>query len=248
MASHTPIPHLVTYDEVQQMAFIGAKVSYGKIDYVKFLAQHFPNLDIAKLATEIWGRFAIISTPPSKFIITFSQDPDPTIQISYNDANEDDFTNGLMFSRTFTNTAGEISVEHDYFVLPETHRNKGIATIITKSLFQQYLNMGIKRIRTFAALGSGGYTWAIMGFYATSKPELEVILAKAKDILNGTQFAFVKQLFDDFYDAHAIDTPFPIYRWAEIPAMKPVLMGSTWHGEVNFENKNQMHIFRSYVE
>ena len=107
--------------------------------------------------------------------------------------------------------------------------------------------MGVGQINVHAALTDGGYVWAKHFFTATKKDEVSQILEVAEKRLRGSQFSMVKRIFDNYYYKHPNGMDFPINKWAEIPFMKEILRGTSWHGSIDLNNTEQFNNFISYV-
>ncbi len=84
-------------------------------------------------------------------------------------------------------------------------------------------------------------------FFGNAKDEVSQILKTAERKLGAFEFSMVKRIFDNYYDTHPNGTDFPIIRWAEIPFMKEILRGSSWHGKMDLNNTEQFNNFISYV-
>jgi len=70
-------------------------------------------------------------------------------------------------TRTFHRESnGDITVHHDYFVMPEEKQGKGTGRQLLRGSVALYEHMGVKRIDTLANINVGGYAWARYGFVA----------------------------------------------------------------------------------
>ncbi len=158
--------------------------------------------------------------------------------------NEDD---ALLFIREFVNRSGIIEIKHEFCVVPKSSRNNGIIEPVFRESLQQYVNIGAKSILVYAGLSGGGYTWAKYGFVAIDKSEVDLILNSAKFVLTKADFNAVKKIYDIYYAKNPYGTSFPMDLWASFDTMKPILMGSDWHGELDLNNIEQFRNFKDYV-
>jgi hypothetical protein len=155
--------------------------------------------------------------------------------------------NGLVFARTFTrDPVGTITVNHDYFRLPESARGQSIGKKVLGVCFDQYIQMNVNKIRVHAALQDGGYVWARAGFKAIYQQEMEVLLKEAEKQLSPDEYNIAKIWYDDHYNNFS-SMPFNISDWAGLPFMEPILRGSHWHGEIDLTNPAELRNFKKYV-
>lgn len=212
-----------------------------------FVNKYFPNCDLFSLLQQINVLLAPYCKSQIEKSVHLSTGPPPSVEIFFaTDDCHDEFT-GLALLRTFTREANELVVKHDFFRLPLDCRGKGIAKKLFRVFIQQYVNMGIKKIKVFAALADGGYVWARNFFTADNKAEVEEILNKSRQQLNPEQFKFVKRIYDNYYIKDPGGKTFPIQKWAELPFMKDVLRGSEWEGTIDLSNSEQFSNFTKYV-
>ena len=247
MDQFIPILHLTTPAEIQQLRYMDVQINVSNEEAATLINAKFANLNLLEWVKKIKELLEPISMPPLAIEIDLKSAPVPAILLHCYDKNADHPDYGLSISRILSNTNGQITVKHDYFTLPEPFRAKGIARAVTIAGLQQYSHMGADKITIYAALANGGYTWARNGFVAVDKTEMQDILERACEMLDGTKFAAVKRIFDRYYDTNPAADSFPIIKWAELPFMKQVLCGTMWHGEIDLKKQNQLLNFIKYV-
>lgn len=205
-----------------------------------FVNSFFPNFNICKFLDEVDQVLANCSSKiikKLKFEETF-----PKIWVYYYAENED-----LAFIREFFYEEGIIQVSHSLFVIPGVAQNKGIAKLVFQNSLQQYININLAKIHVYAALDTGGYVWAKHHFTANSHEEMVKILQKAKVQLADNQYKYVLRIFENYYNSNPRGNAFPIVKWAEMPFMKDILLGSNWHGTMDLRNTQQFSNFIKYV-
>lgn len=138
-------------------------------------------------------------------------------------------------------------VKHDYFRLPELYRNMGIAKKVFQISLQQYVNMDVRKILVHAALNDGGYVWARNYFAAINPDEIKHILDEAENKLSTVQFRAIARIYTNYYQKNPGGMAFPIVKWAELPFMKDILRGSSWHGMIDLQDQEQFTNFIMYV-
>lgn len=239
--------HTVTPTEINAIKLIGfgitANIAESEDD---FLNKYFPNCDLFSLLQQIDNLLTPYCKSQIEKSVHLSAGPPPKVGILFSTDDYHDELMGLVLLRTFT-WANELIVKHDFFRLPFDCRGKGIAKRLFRSFIQQYVNMGVKKIRVFAALADGGYVWAKNFFTADNKAEMEEILNKSRQHLNSEQFKFVERIYDNYYIKDPVGKAFPIQKWAELPFMKDVLRGSEWEGTIDLSNSEQFSNFTKYV-
>lgn len=242
-----PRTHTITVDEIDKASKIGLKfINLGDQPNL-ILNEHFPNFElftffssISKILTPLCDDSGNIN-----MVLGFSTEPELTVQF-YTDNVQDDAL-GLGFSRIFSIKSNELIVKHDFFRLPKKHRGKGIAKEIIKLCLQQYINMGVQKIMIHAALTDGGYAWALYYFTVPEKSEIDIILGKARQTLQPSQYNVVEKVYDNYYNQRPDGKAFPIVKWAEIPFMKDILRGSDWNGLIDLNNQEQFRNFILYA-
>jgi hypothetical protein len=246
MAIH-PYSHIITAAEISAIKRLGYQMEGLEEGEEHFINTSFPNCDLFRLLSEIGNLLTSLGVGKIEKLITLSNTHPPTIEIFFWTLDYADKDTGLTLARTFTWEDEELIVKHDFFRLPRVHRGKGIARQVFGSFLQQYVNMGVRKIRVHAALEDGGYVWARNFFTADSKEEVTKILNSAESALMPGQFKAVKRIYENYYTKNADGESFPIQKWAELPFMKPVLRGSDWHGSIDLKNKEQFSKFVMYV-
>jgi hypothetical protein len=232
--------------DIAKLTTIGYKISSnGVTPFEDILVKKFPNLNLVSLLEVVEKQFS--GTTNHKIFRSLELVEEfGTLEILFwnREENENDI---LIFNRKFSNINGSIEVEHKFCIIPIGSRNKGLIKPVFRESLQQYVNMKANRILVHAGLSGGGYTWARFGFVAVNKKEVESILHKAKSKLNIKEFEVVKKIYNIYYTNNPNGDSFPIDLWASLDYMKPILMGSDWHGVIDLNNKNQFRNFVDYV-
>lgn len=230
-------------DEIKKIGYVISSSDTTKLEV--FIQKKFPNFNLLKLLQVIETQFTSTTTKPVSRVIKFDNKKS-CLRIEYSNqySSEDD---ALLFVREFSIVNKEIEIKHEYCVIPKDKRGNGLIKPVFQESLQQYLNIKAKRIKVHAALSGGGYTWAKHGFVAIEKSEIDLILNKAQTTLIGNELTIVKKIYDSYYTKNPNGKSFPIELWAALDFMKPILMGSNWHGEIDLENKEQFHNFKDYV-
>lgn len=209
------------------------------------MRKEFANFDLVKLLEVIEA----VLTPVTKFTISrtiYYQDVPPKLRVEYQNTatNEED---DLVFDREFINTSKGIEIIHHYCIVPKDEQGKGLIKTVFQASLQEYVNMGAIKIYVHAGLTGGGHVWARHGFVAVNQSEVKTILDAAKGKLSRTDFGIVKSVYDKYYKDFPDGRAFPMLIWSKIDAMKEVLRGSDWHGELDLKNSEQFSNFKDYV-
>lgn len=235
-------------DDIEQIKKIGFVFSTEghNMETQDFISKYFPGFDLLTFLKELSILVeSAVDTKLSKTIdLSF---PPPEITIQLYTPNFDDPDHNLALSRIFTREGTEINVKHDYLSLPKKSRGKGLAKRILASCLKQYLKLEVKKILVYAALQDGGWLWAKVGFKATEKAEVEIILDKARKIVTESQFNLIARIFDAYYQKEQNGNAFPIEDWAALPFMKDILRGSDWHGRIDLTIQEELTNFSNYV-
>jgi hypothetical protein len=236
--------HIVTSTEIRAIEALGFSISDSSMPADDFINTHFPNLDLL-LTVKVIDAVLSPTTSALKYKKIILEDNLPKIEIQFFSEDYRDGNTGLALVRTFKiDKAGPV-VCHDLFRLPRVARRKGISKSILKTLFQQYVNIGVKKILIHAALEDGGYVWATQYFMAVDRVEVAEILGCAQRELSKEQFLLVKRIYDNYYTKNIEGQSFPMYKWAELPFMESVLRKSHWHGAVDLTNPAEFSNFVS---
>lgn len=214
--------------------------------FALFMQQNFPGFNLALLLQQVEGIITAMIDPSVTRKITVNE---KAFQVELENDHKGIEDKALIFDRVFYNRGNNISIYHQYLIIPKTFRDKGHSKRILKASLNQYLLMGAKEVLVQAGLSAGAYVWARNGFVATKKSDMEVILARAKSMLLPRQFDMVKRIFDHYYYKYPKGMAFPIKRWANLPFMKAVLTGGqiVWDGRLDLKNPVQLRKFDNYV-
>jgi hypothetical protein len=211
----------------------------------KFLQTYFPGFDALVVSKQAEQLLTPMATTPLQREWQFS---DPPPRITFWLLSEDAFNEqtGLSLARTFRSDEQGINVHHDYFTIPEQYRGRGTSKAILKAWLELYVQMNVQKIFVHAALQDGGYVWARAGFKAVKQNEVDRILTRAKANLTPIQFTTIQSYYDDHYNNFP-GQPFPMEYWGRMRFMKDTLRASSWHGEIDLTNQQELTNFRNYV-
>jgi len=242
----TPEAHIITLADLKNIKKLGYSIQgASSINATNYLKVTFPDFNLLKLLLTLENHL----TPTSQTDITRQINIDTirkALVIDYRN-NFSGVEDALVFIRKFENKEGSITVFHEYCIIPAPFRNSGIIKKVFLESLKQYINMKADFIYVHAGLGLGGYVWAKYGFGARNKSEMEVILKIAEIQLTRRQYSFVKNIFDVYYSRHEAGEAFPIFNWAALDYMKPILLGSDWHGILNLKDPEQVSKYYRYV-
>ena len=235
----------MTSVEIRAIEALGFSFSGTSMPADDFINTLFPNFNLLAAVRAIDTLLSSTTASSLSKEILLTEVPSTSVEIRYYSQDWNDKDKGLALVRTFTLENAKPVVDHEFFRLPRSHRRKGIARKALTALFQQYVNMGAKKILIFAALEDGGYVWATQYFMAVDPVEVTTILTRAQTELLPAEFNVVKRIYDHYYSQHIGGQSFPMYAWAALPFMEPVLRKSKWHGAVDLTNPKE---FSSFVD
>lgn len=235
--------HTVTSVEIRAIEALGFSFSGSSMPADDFINSFFPNFNLLVAVRTIDTLLSSTTASGISKEILLIEVPSPSLEIRYYSRDWNDKDTGLALVRTFTLENDKPVVDHEFFRLPRSYRRKGIARKVLTALFQQYVNMGAKKILIFAALEDGGYVWATQHFLAVNPAEVATILTRAQAGLSPAEFNLVKRIYDHYYAQHIGGQSFPMYAWAALPFMEPILRKSKWHGAVDLTNPKEFSNF-----
>lgn len=132
---------------------------------------------------------------------------------------------------------GRIVVKHDCFVLPDELQGKGLGKSVMCSLYKQYRKCDVNEIKLLANKNIGGYAWARYGFSLDYEDALYVVRS------NPSATELIKQ----YYALHGQPDTIPMRIIADQPYGKELLLGRSWDGVLNLDNKKERKYFESYI-
>ncbi|MBQ8969178.1 MAG: hypothetical protein IJ064_05555 [Bacteroidaceae bacterium] len=154
-------------------------------------------------------------------------------------------TNGnkVELVRNFAETPNGVEVYHSKMRFPEELQGRGLSKEVFRSLFREYMDMGVSRINVTANIDVGGYCWAKYGFCAERTNAIDLIsecLTKGK----------ITQIEHD--EALSIinkygKSSFPMNLLAELPYAERMLKGECWEGYLDFSDRAQVKYMKSYI-
>jgi len=143
----------------------------------------------------------------------------------------------------FINNQGEKCVDHAYFKLPRLLQGQGISKLLTRTMYRQYKQIGVKRIEIYANVDVGGYCWARYGFCAKSRAD--VVGALNYSSLTTEQEEIVIAIIDKHFEQ--TNAPFPMNKIAELSFGKSALLGGAWEGVLDLKDIRQAGNFERYL-
>lgn len=244
--SLTPQKHSFSKVDVDEISKIGYIINSADTTSLElFMQKRFPDFNLLRLLQVIETHFTGTTTKPISRVIGFDNKQNNLRLEYYNQFSHED--DALVFIREFSITNKAIEVKHEYCIIPKDSRDQRLIKPVFQESLQQYINMNAKKIKVHAGLSGGGYTWARHGFVALEKNEVDIILNNAQVELMNDEFLIVKKIYDTYYTKNPNGKSFPMELWAGLDFMKPVLLGSDWHGEIDLKNKEQLRNFKDYV-
>ncbi|OOQ58174.1 GNAT family N-acetyltransferase [Mucilaginibacter pedocola] len=238
-------------DRPQQLKLVKALgyniINDSPIDSENVLQQHFRALNLHHLAELIDSILGELTVGDVQKTITVDAGPPPKLCFEYCNTNPLTFDDELYLHRTFESIEDGLIVKHDVLTLPTIYQKQNIGKAVLAAFLQQYEAAGVKKIKLLAALSTGGYAWARAGFKAIDKAEVDIILAKARQMLSPLEYSIIQRLYDGHYNSNAKNSAFAIEEWARLKFMKPVLLNSKWHGELDLTDIKELSKFRDYV-
>ncbi|QIL78456.1 hypothetical protein [Hymenobacter sp. HDW8] len=164
----------------------------------------------------------------------------------------------ILLERDILVEQRKLIVNHVCLAMPKELQGRGISRKLNTILYNQYKLSGIKAIRLKAGLTDGGYVWAIAGFHATKREEVEIILQSARKKADenaalGRTSSLTHALCDDLQELvsfHYSITPeayFPMHTFSDMECGEEILKGTQWSGELDLAYKPQTHIFDQYL-
>ena len=209
----------------------------------QFIFLHFPGFDLHELLTQLEDVAVERSFTWTKRTVKLSDDGRLTIH------HESYFSpESLSLKRVLMQPAGDKRVVHEEMIIPAHLQKKGLSRKFMLPYYEQYQKSGVDRISVYAAMKRGGYAWAKYGFAATNYNDVFRVLDEgySKGILHD-EIQELRSDANSFYIAHGYSTPFPIYLWAEATYGELLLTDSDWQGELNFNDSDQVDVFRTYL-
>jgi len=163
----------------------------------------------------------------------------------------------------------KISVYHQYFKIKDDNfKGKGFGKKLFKIWYEQYKNIGVKKIDVSANIDLGGYVWMRYGFMA-ERDAVERIVQKFKDSVGKTitenpyigSYTVTQQdaddaekAFKDFYNNEnnrGYGVQFPMRLLSEIGpnklASKALMYKKHWEGELDLTDDEQRTYFENYI-
>jgi hypothetical protein len=239
----TPYTHSVLASEIKDMEALGFSFQGSSNPADQFINTHFPNFDLPSVLKIIDAILSPLTIAAVYRQVLLTDGLQPKMEIQFYSEDWSDKNTGLALCRIFTLEDNGPVVDHEFFRIPRVARGKGIFRTILLALFQQYVNIGARKILVHAALEDGALAWANLNFMATDKEEVDEILAAAQARLSPGEFRLVKLIYDKYYIKNPVGQAFPMFKWAEMTFMKAILKQSHWHGAVDLTNPTEFSNF-----
>ncbi len=240
-------PHLVSKSEITEIESKGFEITGGNISFHDFINEHFSGFGLGDYIKAIDNLLGPLTQTRIEKQLAFFETPPPMLLMQYFSDDFSDDKNGLALSQALVKHDDQLVAELDYLRIPMAARKRGITKQLLNINLQQYLLLGVDKIKLEAALENGGLVWAKAFFTATEPVEVKSILDKAEQLLSPLQFKYVKRVYDNYYEQYPDGKAFPMVKWSELDGMDAVLTGSRWHGEIDLNNSSILTKFRNYV-
>lgn len=133
-------------------------------------------------------------------------------------------------------------VKHDYLKLRDDVQGNGFTRELFKSLYEQYKNIGIQKIKVQANINVGGYAWARYGFAHQNRSDALNIFFRAKSLLTENEFSDFLTVFKKYEN----DTKL-MWELASRKFGKKVFLGSNWYGYIDFRKPEMVKLFEDYL-
>lgn len=150
---------------------------------------------------------------------------------------------GIYLNRGFFISEGNLIVNHSLQKFPSGLQRKGLSKRIMSLLFEQYEKMGVKRVDVHASMQNGAYTWARYGFAVDNPTLAKFAVDNRKAKLTKSEYEDAVQTISQYGESE----PFPMWKLAEKPYGKKLLVGNEWMGFVDLTNKEQMEYLHNYI-
>ena len=133
-----------------------------------FMPALFPNFDLAGVLGLVDRLFAPTTSLPVRRHIHYNV-PKKILHFIFENTT-DVLDDTVAFDRVVFWLDGEIIIEHRYCIVSLPYQGKGLIKPIFQESLQQYVNLGVRKVRVHAGFAGGGYTWARHGFVAINHP------------------------------------------------------------------------------
>jgi hypothetical protein len=161
-------------------------------------------------------------------------------------------TSDLTFERYVDRdpSSGKLVVEHDLFFLPSYMQGHGVATEVLRESIKSYQALGVDEVHVLASGDNGAYTWARMGFLPTAGGGMAgSYLGMCQGVIeHAVDQDQITPAQGDALKAQMTDDPYSLWRLADHPLGKAVLVGRSWFGKLDLHNERQMARFNHYAD
>lgn len=149
----------------------------------------------------------------------------------------------FTLERKFRRSDGIITVNHTKLVIPDELQGKGMSKELFRTLYKQYQNGGIERIKVHANMEIGGYTWGRYGFKMDEYKIREFVENTFKDVDIRKE---VKNFVSDYFHVNPNAQSFPMDIICQ-EKYKKHLIGSEWYGSIDLKEDLQRTVFERYM-
>jgi SPP1 gp7 family putative phage head morphogenesis protein len=136
---------------------------------------------------------------------------------------------------------------HELFQVPEDLQRSGIGKKILADWLDLYKETGVKYIKLHANIDVGGYAWARYGFYPESPEALAEIKQHIKDFVHSRRNVWNEQIRNEIAEILRSNDPKMIWKIANHPKGKPILMNSHWKGKIDLSDPEDYKKLTDYI-
>jgi len=205
-------PHLVSKSEITEIESKGFEITRGNISFHDFINEHFSGFNLGDYIKAIDNLLGPLTQTRIEKQLAFFEAPPPMLLMQYFSDDSSDDKNGLALSQALVKHDDQLVAELDFLRIPAAARRQGVAKQLLNINLQQYLLLGVDKIKLEAALENGGLVWAKAFFTATEQAEVKSILDKAGQLLSPVQFKYVKRVYDNYYEQYPGGRAFPMVK------------------------------------
>jgi len=143
-----------------------------------------------------------------------------------------------------TRLIGETNVHNDFLRLRKDMQSGGIVKRVAASQFQMWRDLNMKTVDLLANIDVGGYAWARYGFEPVAS-DMERIKRTIRSRTTRTMLS--PDSTDVVRKALASSDPKMIWKVADLPEGKDLLLNTDWSGIIRLDDEIATARFTAYV-